>query len=91
MNLALVGLKGLRQKTQQTATKDSTNHHKRLNKWHNSQFEMEENEEIFKKSFTKDSTNSTKDSTNRQKTQKKAQKTQQRDTKDSTNSKKKTK
>ena len=47
------------------ATKDSTKRHKRLNKWHNSPFEMEENEEIFKKVS--------------QKTQQIAQKTQQRD------------
>ena len=59
---------------------------------------MEENEEIFKKSFTKDSIKSTKDSTNRQKTQqrdkrlnKETLRTQQRDTKDLTTGQKNTK
>ena len=83
----LVGFKGLSQKIQQTATKDSTNGHKRLNKetqktQQKPQFEMEGNE--GKKGFTKDSTKSTKDSTKRHKTQQRAQKTQQKETKDST-------
>ena len=89
--VGLVGFKWLRQKTQQTATKDSTNCHKRLNKetqktqqkaqftiWNGGKWRN------FQKSFTKDSSNSTKDSTKRQMTQQRAQKTQQRDTKDST-------
>ena len=79
-------------------TKDSTNRHKRLNKWHNSPFEMEENEEIFKKVSQKTQQIAQKTQQIDKRLNKKhkrlikeTQKTQQRDTKDSTNSKKKTK
>ena len=95
----LVEFKGLTQKIQQTATKDSTNGHKRLNKQTQKTQQTDAKDstngtihhlkwrkmtKFSIKSFTKDSTNSTKDSTKRQKTQQRAQKTQQRDTKDST-------